>query len=242
MGQEWVSMYTGSLAKVTASLITRQVRSQQEERESKQESSSKLSQVSKQEVAIKKQIDKQESISRSKRTSSKSKKVTSSKSKKVTSSKKEKKAAESKRNLARMVETSGTLTVREQDPVTRERRRKKEYSTKLISFQTLPEDIHLQDAKHKDAKDVWESIRVRYLGADRVQKARLQTLRSELEMLKMKENETINEFSGKIGSIMAKFKSLDSRLDEEVAVQKASQFSPKEISTNHCLYRAIFGD
>nr|GEX22965.1 hypothetical protein [Tanacetum cinerariifolium] len=36
-------------------------------------------------------------------------------------------------------------------------------------------------------------------------------------MLKMKENETINNFSGKISSIMEKFKSLGSRLDEEVA-------------------------
>ncbi|GJU86550.1 zinc finger, CCHC-type containing protein [Tanacetum coccineum] len=105
---------------------------------------------------------------------------------------------------------------------------KKNYTTKAIIFQTLPEDILLQVAKHKDAKDVWESIRVRYLGADRVQKARLQTLRSELEMLKMKENETINEFSGKIGSIMAKFKSLGSRLDEEVAVRKLLNSAPKK--------------
>ncbi|GKD66774.1 zinc finger, CCHC-type containing protein, partial [Tanacetum coccineum] len=96
---------------------------------------------------------------------------------------------------------------------------KKNYTRKPIIFQTLPEDILLQVAMHKDAKDVWESIRVSYLGADRVQKARLQTLRSELEMLKMKENETINDFSCDIGSIMAMFKSLGSRLDEEVAIE-----------------------
>ncbi|GKE48351.1 hypothetical protein Tco_1479609 [Tanacetum coccineum] len=164
-----------------------------------------------------------------------------------------------------MVETSGTLTVREQgsnaslqcpkltetnytswsilvetvlrayglwesiDPVTGATvDEKKNYTTKAIIFQTLPEDILLQVAKHKDAKDVWESIRVRYLGADRVQKARLQTLRSELEMLKMKENETINEFSGKIGGIMEKFKSLGSSLDEEVAVRKLLNSAPKK--------------
>ena len=105
---------------------------------------------------------------------------------------------------------------------------KKNYTTKAIIFQTLPEDILLQVAKHKDAKDVWESIRVRYLGANRVQKARLQTLRSELEMLKIKENKTINEFSGKIGGIKAKFKSLGSRLDEEVAVRKLLNSAPKK--------------
>ncbi|GKD07789.1 zinc finger, CCHC-type containing protein [Tanacetum coccineum] len=78
---------------------------------------------------------------------------------------------------------------------------KKNYTTKAIIFQTLPEDILLQVAKHKDAKDVWESIR---------------------------ENETINEFSGKIGGIMAKFKSLGSSLDEEVAVRKLLNSAPKK--------------
>ncbi|KAJ9541475.1 hypothetical protein OSB04_027981 [Centaurea solstitialis] len=105
---------------------------------------------------------------------------------------------------------------------------KKNYTTKAIIFQTLPEDILLQVSKHKDAKDVWEAIRVRYLGADRVQKARMQTLRSELEMLRMKENETINEFSGKISGIVAKFKSLGSSLEEEVVVRKLLNSAPKK--------------
>ncbi|XP_023742436.1 uncharacterized protein LOC111890561 [Lactuca sativa] len=83
-------------------------------------------------------------------------------------------------------------------------------------------------AKHKNAKDVWESIKVRYIGAERVQKARLQTLRNELEMLKMKENESINDFSGKISGIVAKFKSLGSTLEEEVIVRKFPNSVPNK--------------
>ncbi|XP_071687108.1 uncharacterized protein [Rutidosis leptorrhynchoides] len=105
---------------------------------------------------------------------------------------------------------------------------RKNHTTKGIIFQTLPEDILLQVAKHNDAKDVWEAIKTRYLGADRVQKARLQTLRSELEMLKMKENESMNDFSGKISGIVAKFKSLGSNLEEEVVVRKLLNSSPKK--------------
>ncbi|GJZ30789.1 hypothetical protein Tco_0575836, partial [Tanacetum coccineum] len=71
-------------------------------------------------------------------------------------------------------------------------------------------------SKHKNAKDVWESIKVRYIGAERVQKARLQILRNELEMLKMNDTESINDFAGKISGIVAKFKSLGSTLEEEV--------------------------
>ncbi|KAL4577977.1 hypothetical protein LXL04_014092 [Taraxacum kok-saghyz] len=93
---------------------------------------------------------------------------------------------------------------------------KRNYTTKAIIYPTLPQDV----AKYKNAEEVWESIRIRYLGTDRVQKARLQILRGDLERLKMKDNETINDFSGKLGAIVEKFKSLGSYLDEEMAVRK----------------------
>nr|GEV59856.1 zinc finger, CCHC-type [Tanacetum cinerariifolium] len=105
---------------------------------------------------------------------------------------------------------------------------KKNYTTKGIIFQTLPENVLLQVSKHKNAKYVWESIKVRYIGAERVQKARLQILRNELEMLKMNDNESINDFMGKISGIVAKFKSLASTLEEEVIVRKFLNSVPKK--------------
>nr|GEU28798.1 zinc finger, CCHC-type [Tanacetum cinerariifolium] len=72
---------------------------------------------------------------------------------------------------------------------------KKNYTTKVIIFQTLPENVLLQFAKYKNAKDVWESI-------------------------KMNDNESSNDFAGKISGIVAKFKSLGSSLEEEVIVRK----------------------
>ncbi|GKD66729.1 zinc finger, CCHC-type containing protein [Tanacetum coccineum] len=68
---------------------------------------------------------------------------------------------------------------------------KKMNTTKAMILTTLPEDILMQVAQYETAKEVWESIKVRYIGEDRVQKARLQTLRSELETLKMKNNESL---------------------------------------------------
>nr|KAJ0220131.1 hypothetical protein LSAT_V11C200057570 [Lactuca sativa] len=59
-------------------------------------------------------------------------------------------------------------------------------------------------------------MRVRYIVVDRVQKVHLQTLCSELEIVKMNDNETINDFLGKISGIVAKFKILGSRLEEEM--------------------------
>ncbi|GKC31520.1 zinc finger, CCHC-type containing protein [Tanacetum coccineum] len=73
-----------------------------------------------------------------------------------------------------------------------------------------------------------ESLMVRYIGEDRVQKARLQTLRSELETLKMKNNETVSDFAGKLGSIRGKFKSLGSTLKDKTLVRKLLNSVPKK--------------
>nr|GEX10715.1 zinc finger, CCHC-type [Tanacetum cinerariifolium] len=105
---------------------------------------------------------------------------------------------------------------------------KKNYTTKGIIFQTLSENVLLQVAKHNNAKDVWESIKVRYIGAERVQKARLKILRNELEILKMNDNESINDFAGKINGIVAKFKSLGSSIEEEMIVRKFLNSVPKK--------------
>nr|GEX57037.1 zinc finger, CCHC-type [Tanacetum cinerariifolium] len=55
---------------------------------------------------------------------------------------------------------------------------------------------------------------------DLVQKARSQTLRSELESLKMKESETISVFASKLSSIRAKFRNLGTTLESKIIVRK----------------------
>lgn len=50
---------------------------------------------------------------------------------------------------------------------------KRNYTTKAIIYPTFPDDVLLQVAKYKDAQDVWDSIMIRYLDTERVQKARL---------------------------------------------------------------------
>ncbi|KAD7116806.1 hypothetical protein E3N88_04074 [Mikania micrantha] len=91
---------------------------------------------------------------------------------------------------------------------------------KALIFQSIPEDVLLQVSKYQEPKDVWDAIRVRFLGAERVQKARLQTLRSELEGMRMLETETVDEFAGRLSGIQSKYRSLGSSLEEEVMVRK----------------------
>ncbi|KAJ9567459.1 hypothetical protein OSB04_003425 [Centaurea solstitialis] len=106
---------------------------------------------------------------------------------------------------------------------------KKNKIARAFIFQAVPEDILLQIAKKKKAQEVWETLKVRYLGADRVQKARLQTLKSEFEVLHMKEGETIDEFAGKLSGLVTKFNSLGSTIEDATLGKKLLDSVPDKI-------------
>ncbi|KAD7117673.1 hypothetical protein E3N88_04941 [Mikania micrantha] len=105
---------------------------------------------------------------------------------------------------------------------------RRKHMAKALIFQSIPEDVLLQVSKYQEPKDVWDAIRVRFLGAERVQKARLQTLRSELEGMRMLETETVDEFAGRLSGIQSKYRSLGSSLEEEVLVRKFLNSMPKK--------------
>nr|GEX89081.1 zinc finger, CCHC-type [Tanacetum cinerariifolium] len=86
----------------------------------------------------------------------------------------------------------------------------------------------MQVVQYSTAKEVWDSIKVKHLRTDLVQKARLQTLRSELETLRMKPNKKVSEFGGKLSSIMVKFKGLGETLQDKVLVRKLLNSVPKK--------------
>nr|GEX09156.1 protein SPA1-related 4-like isoform X1 [Tanacetum cinerariifolium] len=84
---------------------------------------------------------------------------------------------------------------------------KAENTAKVMIFQTLPQDMLMQVAQYTTAKE---------------------TLKSELETLKMKPNESENEFAGKLSSIQAKFKSLGGTLKDKILVRKLLNSVPKK--------------
>ncbi|KAL9264192.1 hypothetical protein AKJ16_DCAP23270 [Drosera capensis] len=75
---------------------------------------------------------------------------------------------------------------------------RKDKKARAYILQSIPEDVLLQIAKKKTAKEIWESLKTRYLSANRVKKARLQILKNEFDALRMKEHESIDEFARKV--------------------------------------------
>jgi len=97
-----------------------------------------------------------------------------------------------------------------------------------LIFQSIPEALILQLGDIETAKKVWDAIKARHLGADRVREARLQTLKSEFDRLKMKETESIDDFVCKLSEISSKSASLGENIDESKLVKKFLSSLPRK--------------
>jgi hypothetical protein len=84
----------------------------------------------------------------------------------------------------------------------------KDKKIKSHLLQCIPDDLLMQVAKKKMGKEVWESMKARFVGADRVKDARLQTLKSEFDAIQMKEDDPLDQIVGKLTAMSVKYSSL----------------------------------
>ncbi|GJT08901.1 uncharacterized mitochondrial protein-like protein [Tanacetum coccineum] len=89
------------------------------------------------------------------------------------------------------------------------------------------EDLVLQIGNLKTGKEIWEVIKTRNLGVDRVKEVRLQTLVTEFENLKMLHNGTIDEYAKKLSGIASKSATLGEVMSELKLVNKFLTSLPK---------------
>ncbi|GJY23306.1 uncharacterized mitochondrial protein-like protein [Tanacetum coccineum] len=97
---------------------------------------------------------------------------------------------------------------------------KKNNIVKGLLFQSIPEDLVLQIGNLKIRKEMWEAIKTLNLGADCVKEARLQTLITEFENMKMLDNGTIDEYAAKLSGIASKSATLGELMSEHKLVKK----------------------
>jgi hypothetical protein len=96
----------------------------------------------------------------------------------------------------------------------------KDIKAKAHLLQCLPDDLLMQVAGKKTRKEVWDSLKARYVSEERVKDARLQTLKSEFNNLRMKENESVDSYAGKLSTMAVKYASLGGSLDDATLVKK----------------------
>uniref|UniRef100_A0ACD5V9B2 Uncharacterized protein n=1 Tax=Avena sativa TaxID=4498 RepID=A0ACD5V9B2_AVESA len=96
----------------------------------------------------------------------------------------------------------------------------KNKTTRAQLLGALSEDILMQVSTKKTAKEVWEALKTRFVGADRVKTTRLSTLRGEFNKMDMAEGERLDDYAGKISGMAARYTSLGSTLDDAAMVKK----------------------
>ncbi|KAK9054599.1 hypothetical protein SSX86_025678 [Deinandra increscens subsp. villosa] len=94
-------------------------------------------------------------------------------------------------------------------------------------FQAIPEEMVLQMSSHTDPKKVWDGLKIRYLGVDRVRTARIATIKRELEGLRMKEGELVDDCATKLSGLVSKLRSLGHEVEEEEMVRRILDAMPK---------------
>ncbi|GKA94427.1 zinc finger, CCHC-type containing protein, partial [Tanacetum coccineum] len=103
---------------------------------------------------------------------------------------------------------------------------KKDKATTAFLYQALTEDVILQVAGCETAKELWESLKRRHVGEERVQQARLQSLMIGFQTLQMKEDDTMDAFTAKLNGYATKAKELGKTLDESLLVRKLLDSTP----------------
>lgn len=96
-----------------------------------------------------------------------------------------------------------------------------------LIFQSIPEALILQVGDLETSKAIWEAIKTRHVGAERVREARLQTLMADFEKIKMKEEDTIDAFVGKLSEISSNSAALGETIDEAKLVKKFLNSLPR---------------
>jgi hypothetical protein len=114
--------------------------------------------------------------------------------------------------------STGALTVAETS---------KDKKVRTHLFQCLSDDLLMQVTKKKTGREVWQLLKARFVGAERVRDARLQTLKAEFDALRMKEEETVDEFSGRLTTMSVRFGNLGGTLEESVMVKKLLDTVPE---------------
>ncbi|XP_074323320.1 uncharacterized protein LOC141660251 [Apium graveolens] len=83
-------------------------------------------------------------------------------------------------------------------------------------------------ADKKKAKDAWDGLNILCQGADRVKAVKVQTLKTEFESLVMKDTESVDDFSMRLGGLVTNIRALGEEVTESYVVKKLLRAVPSK--------------
>lgn len=96
----------------------------------------------------------------------------------------------------------------------------KDLKVKNYLFALIDKTILKTIMKKDTSKDLWESIKSKYQGNQRIQSAQLHRLRMNFEVLEMKEGETISEYFSRVMLVVNDMRNLGEEMSDSKVVEK----------------------
>ncbi|XP_035836117.1 uncharacterized protein LOC118484222 [Helianthus annuus] len=97
---------------------------------------------------------------------------------------------------------------------------KKDKKALHIIFQAVNESVFERIAICRTSKEAWDVLHKAYRGERRVKTVKLQTLRCEFDALRMKENETVEDYMNRITAIVNQLRLNEENITEQRVVEK----------------------
>ncbi|GAA0160582.1 hypothetical protein LIER_17103 [Lithospermum erythrorhizon] len=113
--------------------------------------------------------------------------------------------------------------------------RTKAHQVKHYLFQALDREVFEKILDRRSSKIIWDSMKKKFGGNQRVMRTTCNALRREFNLLEMKKGETINEYLEKVTQVANKLRSngevmLDSKIVEKVLSTLTDQFTYVSVS------------
>jgi hypothetical protein len=96
----------------------------------------------------------------------------------------------------------------------------KDLKAKNYLFQSFDKSILRTITKKDTSKQLWDSMKMKYQGNDRVRRAQLNRLRREFEVLAMKQGESVNVYFGRVMTIANDMRNCDEDMTDVKIVEK----------------------
>jgi hypothetical protein len=94
----------------------------------------------------------------------------------------------------------------------------------------VPPEMLASLAVKVTAAEAWEAVRSLRIGSEAVRNVRAQRLRMEFESIRFKEGESVDDFTMRLGSLIAALGTLEEMIKEHQVVQKLLRVVPKHLS------------